>query len=253
VKTRWWPTTRAVLSAVAVLLIALLMSARAGSRVEDDPAKTDSKPSMSTGAEPDDVGDFFTVVGRCQEVLLHTPYTADFIDTVVSALNLDLEPPYDESAILMVTLGPVGFVEELALKSVSSPILEAPFQLLIAAPPAFPRAPRDVLACLGPRPFPMIVKLARKFRCEDQEAYRKYHEQVGLRLYQTSTPLSIRARRVVAGSASTQHSGPRGRSAHSTSKASRIPLRAPSFVRRSVDSVRSRIRRTSSDISPRNP
>lgn len=81
---------------------------------------------------------------HCHEILMNSPYPEDFLEKVLSTVSIDLEPPYDETAILVVSLGSVGYVENIELKSLSSSTIEAAFQLFIEAPPSLPRAPSDV-------------------------------------------------------------------------------------------------------------
>jgi len=123
--------------------------------------------------------DFFRDLDQCGDVLAHSPWAQALGARIRDAVRVDLEPPYDETARLVIRLGPAGYVDWIALRSVSDPALEAPFELMIAAPPALPRAPVDVRHCLGTVPFPFMVKMIEHFVCDSRDDVIRYHEDFG--------------------------------------------------------------------------
>jgi hypothetical protein len=165
------------------LLLATVFAACAETGRPPDPLADEAAAAENAVADQVKVEEFFSIIGHCRDVLIHSSYIETFIETVVSTVSVDLEPPYDETAVLIVSLGPVGYVESLELKSVSSSIIEAPFQLFVEAPPSLPVAPRDVRVCLGAQPFPLVVKVFRYFRCEDEDEYLAYYIDVEQLLY----------------------------------------------------------------------
>lgn len=167
----------------SLLLAAAVLAACAENGIPLKPVDEESQAPEIDAAEQSKVEEFFSVIDHCREILMHSPYAETFVETVLSTVSIDLEPPYDETAVLMVSLGPVGYVEKLELKSVSSSTIEAPFQLFVEAPPSLPVAPLDVRGCLGMWPFPIMVKVFRNFRCEDQNEYLAYYQDIELMLY----------------------------------------------------------------------
>lgn len=155
-------------------LAAACASDTSGPDAGDQPARTGSGRAREAA--------FFAELEHCTDVLSHSPYYDALLGRIQNAVQVGLEPPYDETVSLSIRLDPVGFVEAIELRSVSNPAIEAPFALFAEAPPPLPRAPDDVRRCLGTEPFPFMVKIFERFVCESRPVVLAYHDDAGRRV-----------------------------------------------------------------------